>query len=383
VEIHNLKPNSPTTDAFRSVRKPVDLSIDVVNSELKLNIEDETTLNCPDAVVTSGNKIKPLVDGPAIFEAAEKMIDSAEDSIKVEMYDLKDMKMAEKLVDAAKRGVDIKIIVDPTAGSSDEGIKARQEIHEFMRKNGVHVIEFPVDEARNQIDHVKLLIVDGKKAILGGMNWNTYSRKNHDADIQIEGPAVNYYSEHFAEGWKISTGEEIEPDKFDDEAANSGKKSTVMGLRTKLRHDKTMRKAILESVKGAKKSIHAELYVLSNKEIIDELINAHDRGVDVRVILDPNHAYTGWSPNGGTFDKLKKAGVPVRWYKVKSGQKLHAKWATVDGEKFIIGSANWSHKGLNINREIGAYVEDEKATNEFDQQFYYDWRYKATEDYPL
>lgn len=383
MEINHLKQNISTSGALRSAKPPGSLSIDVVESELKLNIEDETTLNCPEAVVTSGNKIKTVIGGPKIFKATEKMIDSAEENIKVEMYDFKDMKMAEKLVSAVKRGVDVKVIVDPTAGSSNKGIKVREEMQEFMRKNGVHVIEFPVDKGRNQIDHVKLLIVDGKKVMLGGMNWNTYSRKNNDADIQIEGPAVNYYSEHFAEGWNLASGEEIKPDKFDEEAANSGKKSIVMGLRTKLRKDKTMQKAILESIKSAEKSIHAELYVLSNKEVINELIEAHERGVDVRIILDPNFAYTGWSPNGKSFDKLTKAGVPIRWFKMEKRGRLHAKWATIDGEKFIIGSANWSHKGLNINREIGAYVEDEKATNEFDRQFYYDWRYRAMEDYPL
>ncbi|MCD4784123.1 MAG: phosphatidylserine/phosphatidylglycerophosphate/cardiolipin synthase family protein [Candidatus Eremiobacteraeota bacterium] len=383
MKINHLKQNIPLSGALKSAKPPETLSVDVIESELKLNIEDETTLNCPEAVVTSGNKIKSIIGGAKIFKATEKMIDSAKENIKVEMYDFQDMKMAQKLIAAVKRGVDVKVIVDPTSGSSKRGSRLRREMRELMRENGVNVVEFPVDKGRNQIDHVKLMIVDGKKAMLGGMNWNTYSKKNHDADIQIEGPAVNYYSEYFAEGWNLSSGEEIKPGKFDDEAANSGKKAVVMGLRTKLREDKTMQKAILESIKGAKKSVHAELYVLSNKKVIKELKKAHKRGVDVRVILDPNFAYTGWSPNGKSFDILKKAGVPVRWFKVEKGQKLHAKWATVDGEKFLIGSANWSHKGLNINREIGAHVEDEKVTNEFEQQFFYDWRYKATEDYPL
>lgn len=364
-----------------SVRTPLD-------REMKEAAEDESFVRgdyegdyCPTGLPYGGNKVTPLIDGDAIFASAKEMVDSAKDRVRVEMYDLNDLEMVNTLIDATKRGVEVKVILDPSVNDIESDKRAN--INKLMEDNGIEMIQFP--NSGNQNDHIKLLLVDGTKAMVGGMNWNTYSRNNHDANVTIEGPAVKYYESHFVEGWNYSGGPRIDPSTVEVEAESIPKAgdAEVKGVRTNGKLDSSYKRNVQETIRGAKKSIFTEMYVLSSEDIVNDLIDAKERGVDVRVILDPHNAYTGWSPNGKTFDTLKKAGVDVRWYKVEPTQRMHAKWTVVDGEETLIGSGNWSHKGFNTNRELGADIKDKETANVFEEQFRYDWRYQAQEEYPL
>ncbi len=149
----------------------------------------------------------------------------------------------------------------------------------------------------------------------------------------------------------------------------------------------TIKDAILDNINGARKSVHAELFCLTHKEVVQSLKDAHNRGVDVKVMLDPNL----YIINRKAFYDLKDAGVPVKWYvpDVSKEEKLHGKWATIDGQRTIVGSANWSHKGLEggkpgdrTNREANVLVRDENTTNIFNETFNYDWNNRGSVKVP-
>src|SRR5438067_1760 len=67
-------------------------------------------------------------------------------------------------------------------------IQSCSSISAELEQAGVRVLAFPVE--RTTIDHVKLLIVDGVRAIVGGINWGTHSPLNHDFDVLATGPVV-------------------------------------------------------------------------------------------------------------------------------------------------------------------------------------------------
>jgi len=332
----------------------------------------------PEATST-GNRTTPLIDGKAAREAINKMIPEAKSNIQVEIYDFTDMELAKLLAAEAKEGVKVQVIVDPNPGVNDEHTKAKQEVQKFLKTNGVKVAQYPIDSGKQQIDHLKLLIVDGKSVIMGGFNWSPFSWKHHDADVRIDGPAANYFEQVFADDWKMAGGKSFAAPPPAKPVA--GGNSTVTGAYTDLEHQ-SIKPMLLENIKGAKKSIHTELFVLSDKEVVQGLIDAHKRGVDVKVMLDPSGVYAGWSPNDDTFKELKDAGVPVKWYTVDQGQKLHAKWGTFDGKEMIIGSANWTGKGLEVNHEIAVGIADKSTTSAFEKQFAYDWENKGSDELP-
>jgi phosphatidylserine/phosphatidylglycerophosphate/cardiolipin synthase-like enzyme len=342
-------------------------------------LEDESLKTCPIRLTTKNNLVTPYIDGPDIHEATGKMIDAAEKSILLEMYDFADFGFAEKLVGQAKKGLDVKVLLDPAQAEGKSASEARTKVLNYLVENQIPVLLYPANVGSRQLDHCKLMIVDGKSVMLGSMNWNPASLDNHEMNVRIDGPAAEYFGYHFVDGWKSAGGEDIPiptPDK------HPGGHSQIKGFRTEGRMDGSAEDAILNAIQKANSSIFAEMYVLSNQEIIQGFIDAHKRGVDVRVLLDPTNQSTGWNPNSESFKKLKKAGVPVRWYKVDPGSKMHTKMALIDKEKLLIGSVNWSHKGMKANREIGAEIDCRDTGEIFHQQFYYDWRYKSSETDP-
>ena len=57
----------------------------------------------------------------------------------------------------------------------------------FLKNNNIDVVPYPrAAQQGANLQHIKLLIVDSKKAILGGMNWGSHSAVNHDACIALE-----------------------------------------------------------------------------------------------------------------------------------------------------------------------------------------------------
>ena len=334
---------------------------------------------------TSQNDVTPLIDGPAVFASAREMVKSAQSVIQLEMYDLGHNEMVDLLCHEAKQGITVQVLLDPKPGINPSHTAAKKATVHKLKSNGVEVMYFPLvkDKKIHQIDHIKMLIVDGRSVLIGGMNWGVHSPVNHDADIKIEGQAVNYYRNVFNDGWKRSGGKMLtqEPPKAQPVPGKTGE---IEGMGTEFKRANGIKRAVMRNIGKAQKSIHLECFVLSDREVIQGLMDAKQRGVEVKVLLDPTGVASNFSPNGKTFDALKEAGIEVKWYEVDSSkkQKLHAKWGVFDNEEMIIGSANWSFSGLQVNREIGAGVKDQPTVCAFDKQFAHDWENRATDKLP-
>jgi len=126
---------------------------------------------------------------------------------------------------------------------------------------------------------------------------------------------------------------------------------------------------IISVVRSASSSIDVELYVFSYRRLADELIGAKERGVRVRVLLEPT--LSGSNPNLEMAEYLGDAGIEVRW--ALPSRTNHAKFAIIDGRKVLVGSHNWSYSAMSTNREASVLVEDEEAVGEFEAVFEEDW----------
>jgi phosphatidylserine/phosphatidylglycerophosphate/cardiolipin synthase-like enzyme len=125
---------------------------------------------------------------------------------------------------------------------------------------------------------------------------------------------------------------------------------------------------MLESaLNHAARVVLAEVYTLTDPEVIAELAAAHRRGVTVRVLLDPNQSY-----NFRGYTVLSASGVEVRWYPIPKGALLHAKIGLFDGE-LVLGSANWTLSGLGVNHELDIETEDPGAVAAYAERFSEDW----------
>lgn len=106
----------------------------------------------------------------------------------------------------------------------------------------------------------------------------------------------------------------------------------------------------------ANDAIQMAIFYLADRQIIKELIKAAERGVRIKVILDPNQDAFGFEKNGipnrpVARDLLKRSSskIEVRWYDTH-GEQFHSKLAIIKhGKKvsLILGSANFTRRNLD------------------------------------
>jgi phosphatidylserine/phosphatidylglycerophosphate/cardiolipin synthase-like enzyme len=283
----------------------------------------------------------------SIFTLVGDMIGSAHRRVLVEMYELGRTEIVHALGAADARGTMVRVITDPT-------VKASRDSAAELDALGVAERVYPIDDVRHQIDHVKLLIADGSAAV-GGMNWGRRSDRHHDFVLQTRVAAdVERLTGIFEQDWALAGGHPAPLHANASAVAQTAPGAEIRSmLETALRH--------------AARRISAEVYTLTDPDVIAELAFAHRRGVDVRVILDPNQEY-----NLHPFAVLRAAAVDVRWYPVPRGVLLHAKIGLFDGE-LIVGSANWTVSGLGVNHELDIKTRDPYALAEYGSRFESDW----------
>jgi phosphatidylserine/phosphatidylglycerophosphate/cardiolipin synthase-like enzyme len=282
-----------------------------------------------------------------IFQLVGGLIGSAHQRVMVEMYELGRPDILRELGDAIARGVSVRVITDPTVGASRKSAVILDTL-------GVSQRVYPVDDGRHQIDHVKLLIVDGEAAV-GGMNWGEHSDRNHDYVLETRVELdVDRLVSIFDQDWSIAGGHPTPLPAIVAEVAQTAPGSEIRAM---------LAGALVHVVRR----VLAEVYTLTDPEVIAQLVDAHRRGALVRVLLDPNQAY-----NLHGYAVLRAGGVEVRWYPVPRGVLLHAKIGLFDGE-LLLGSANWTLSGLGVNHELDIETRDPLAVAAYAARFAADW----------
>ena len=108
--------------------------------------------------------------------------------------------------------------------------------------------------------------------------------------------------------------------------------------------------ALVAAIRGAQRSVHVTMYLLSARDVISALTEARARGVEVQVLL--NRAIPGGAtPNDGVFATLTAAGVSVRWAPSRF-TFMHEKCVIVDNTEAWIMTMNTTGAGLDGNREF-------------------------------
>lgn len=119
-------------------------------------------------------------------------------------------------------------------------------------------------------------------------------------------------------------------------------------------------------ISKATKSIDAAVFAITAREFSDILINAHRRGVVVRILTD--NEQQGLS--GSQIQQLRRAGIQVRH---NSSFYLHHKFVVVDRKCLVTGSLNWTNQALHGNNENVIVSTADDLVQPFDNEFEYLW----------
>jgi cardiolipin synthase len=284
----------------------------------------------------------------SIFQLVGRLIAHAQHRVYVEMYELGRRDIVRGLASDRLDGADVRVVTDPTVNASRVSLDA-------LQRSGVAARFYPVDDTAHQIDHVKLLIADDE-AVVGGMNWGAHSDRNHDYVLETsDAVEVDRLVRIFEQDWSLAGGEpRLVPPEMASRVAQTAPGEEIRHL-------------LSAAFRSARVRLWAEVYTLTDSDVLLALASAHQRGVDVKVLLDPSQPY-----NRHSFDGLRMAGVPVRWYPVPPGTLLHAKIGLFDAE-LLLGSANWTYSGLDVNHELDVETQDPQAVAAYGSRFRLDW----------
>ena len=273
------------------------------------------------------------------------------------IYGYSSTPVVEKAIrDAFKRGVKIRLVYD----SDKKGGNIYPDTNTITRLISDNRSDNASKEANNTM-HNKFYIFDGKTVITGSANLShtDMSGYNSNSIIVINSPKVaEFYKKEFEQmyNWKFHNDKTSEPDKV------CGNISIYFSPQ-----DKAVTNGVLPLIRNAKSYIYIPAFVITEKRIAEELINAKNRGVDVKIIADALNTVTQHSKH----KELRSAGISLKAENYAG--KMHSKTMIIDDEYLIIGSMNFSNSGENRNDENMIILKDSSAAKFYKQFFLYQW----------
>ena len=128
------------------------------------------------------------------------------------------------------------------------------------------------------------------------------------------------------------------------------------------------RKQIIEYLARSGKKVDICVFTITDDRISRAIIDAHRRGVDVRIITDNEKALD----RGSDVDRLARGGIPVRVDRTM--YHMHHKFALFDGSLLLTGSYNWTRTAAESNEENFIVSSDPRFVVRFSQLFEDLWK---------
>ena len=133
-------------------------------------------------------------------------------------------------------------------------------------------------------------------------------------------------------------------------------------------NENILNEAIIPSLQNAKESIYIAMFYFTNKKILEELIKAQQRGVDVKIIVDASFA----KDFSRYIELMRENKIPVNvenW-----AGKMHCKLAVIDNYITLTGSLNWTNSAINFNDENFLKIQNSRIANKTTKYFYKLWK---------
>jgi len=121
--------------------------------------------------------------------------------------------------------------------------------------------------------------------------------------------------------------------------------------------------AIIEDLDKARKTIDIAMYYFTDRDLANAVIDAHDRGVKVRIYLDKDQEEAKYAKSR----YLTNHGIPLRYS--SNPYIMHHKFCVIDNDIVITGSYNWTASADKRNNENLLVIHDAKIAQEYSVEF--------------
>jgi cardiolipin synthase A/B len=280
-------------------------------------------------------------------------IGSAQRSIWLEIYILSDRNVIRALEEAANRGLDVRVMLEPHPFG---GGTSPSKTLDTLAAAG---IKTQFTNPSFSLTHEKGMIIDGSiayimtsnfsRSALGGSSGSSGYRNREYGIIDTNPQDVQAISAIFVADWNHSTAQ------FDD--------PNLVVSPINARND------FITLINSAHNTLLVEAEEMNDGDIEQAFVKAAQRGVQIEVILPTANASSGDSNSQGIATILQR-GVQVR---EDPQLYMHAKIIVVDSRVAFVGSENISTQSLDQNRELGIIVSDPSVLKKLQATFQSDW----------
>src|SRR5580704_3735699 len=283
-----------------------------------------------------------IVEPAAGFSPVYGLINGARRSIDVTMYEFADTTAEHDLAAAAKRGVQVHVILDEREKSLNSNTFS------YLSSHRVKVVW---SSSRFTYTHQKTVVIDGSKAVI--MTANLTSRYYPTSrDFLV-------VDTNRADVAAITTVFDAD---FAHRTVRPGDGADLVWSPT------DAQEKLLALINGATSSLRIYSEEMGDTTVENALIRAAKRGVDVQVC--------GENEDGeydSAYSKLARAGVRISYYSSSTGFYIHGKVIEADygtgHARMFAGSENFSRTSLDDNCELGLIISDHAALSAMARTF--------------
>jgi phosphatidylserine/phosphatidylglycerophosphate/cardiolipin synthase-like enzyme len=266
-----------------------------------------------------------------------KIISSAKKTLDVAIFDIENEDAVSYIINAKKRGVKVRVVTDSDNLKDEQNPNLPRKVIEDMKQEGIEV----VDDKRNAFMHHKFMIIDSQYVWLGSMNATTRSMYHHNNNSLL------IRSSELAENYNVVFNKLFNNKDFSTPLTNIPYPVIELDgsiIRTYFSPNGNTKKAIMERLNKAKKSIRFMAFAFTDKDIADILIKKKNEGLIVEGIYDS--CLIG---KYSTYYTLRENKILA----LRDGNQalMHSKTFIIDNKTVITGSFNFSKSAEESNNE--------------------------------
>ncbi|MDO5563953.1 MAG: phospholipase D-like domain-containing protein [Eubacteriales bacterium] len=337
--------------------------------------------------------IKYYSFGKDYFEDLFVDLQNAKKFIFIESFIISNGIILDIILDILKKKIKEGVVVRLMYDGMSSLISIPLDFDKDIRKLGIECKKFKpltpfVDSYHNNRDHRKIIVIDDNIAYTGGFNIadeyaNIIERFGiwKDTGVRICGEAARSFTLFFLQIWNMTEEKvlDIDYDKFllkdisleeDIIDRNDNKKYSYLMPYTD--YPKDLENVSNELFKNILNASNEYVYIMTPYLIIDEsmintIISASKRGVEVRIILPhiPDKKYA-FALSRSYYRILCENGIKI--YEYEKGF-VHGKVFLSDNKRAIVGSANLDFRSLYMHYECGIYIYNSKVIKNIYKDF--------------
>lgn len=278
--------------------------------------------------------LKNTPDLQFLDECTQK-IDDAKSRVYVEVYIFTEKRLRKALIDAKKRWLDVKVILEKNiylAGNLNK------DTFKQLEKAWIEVVySHPQNYSLN---HTKMMIIDDEVIVsTGNFSYSTF-RYNREFFLLLDNKNL------------LPTFLEIFENDFSGVKENIHHPNIVLS-------PFSSRAQIEYLLKNAQKSIKVYAHNISDNSVLNILLEKQKSWVEVEMILPDLKKV---SSNENEIQLLKENNIDL---KIIDKPEIHAKSLLIDETYLYIGSVNFSSYSIDKNREIGLIIKNKEIISQF------------------